>query len=301
MAEGDSTDNKSGAIQRTGEEMLWSSVAAMVAYGITKDPVAAAAVGAGVRGIGARVSELLQERRERKLDVWFKTILQDETRPPEAIAEEIRENLRNPQTADVVARSIRAALETPDEAVVPALARLAKEYIGGSLPIDDFFRGASRMLAECDAEGLADLVTALTESAVIADNIHRITISVPWDDPVYHRIESNAPPAIFDEPPPPSPAPEVPPAVDDEAPRSRSLSSRRARGRITRVQSSHPAPARHVSLPHHRLARVVQRLTTLGLGGRMHLTGSDGVVLTTEVALHLIRVLGATVPEKKDT
>jgi hypothetical protein len=64
---------------------------------------------------------------------------------------------QEPVAGKVIAASVRTLLEGLDDALVPALAALAAEYLRERKPADDFFRAVARTLADLDKVGLTDL------------------------------------------------------------------------------------------------------------------------------------------------
>jgi hypothetical protein len=77
----------------------------------------------------------------------------------------LRERVRgeDPVAGKVIAASVRTLLEGMDDALVPALAALAAEYLREGKPADDFFRAVARTAADLDRVGLVDLTTVLAQ------------------------------------------------------------------------------------------------------------------------------------------
>ena len=151
-----------------GKGALASVSAALAAY-VTSNSFVAAGVSGAVVALGEVMADRYQGQRREHATTWWETVLHDDTRTPDGVADEVRARLEDPKVADAVLRSLRSALDARDGAAVVPLARLAKEYVGGSRPVDAFFRGTVRMFAESDAadvEGLREVVRAADELAV---------------------------------------------------------------------------------------------------------------------------------------
>ncbi len=78
--------------------------------------------------------------------------------------EVVKEIDENPAARDVILKAVRQ-LQDVDDVAVPALGRLADEYLKNKKPADSFFRGASRLLTELDSTEFASLQTLLTALA----------------------------------------------------------------------------------------------------------------------------------------
>jgi hypothetical protein len=91
-----------------------------------------------------RVEQLLEE-------AYF------ENAPDETVAVVLATFLEDPRAQAVLIESIRAALESLSEAVLPALAVLMREYQRTGKEPDAYFRGVCRVLQELTADEYADL------------------------------------------------------------------------------------------------------------------------------------------------
>jgi hypothetical protein len=70
----------------------------------------------------------------------------------EEIAAEVRQKFENdPGARKVILNHMRALMDDPDEAVIPALGTLGQMYVRQSRPIDAFFRGMTRLLLDLSA------------------------------------------------------------------------------------------------------------------------------------------------------
>lgn len=148
------------ALEVSRKAALGMAAAALTAY-VLGNAIAGAGVGAAVITLGEKIAAWERERRQRAIETWWRALLDDETRSPESVAEMVTQKMNDPRVADEVMRSIRAAVDATDPAVIPALARLEKRRVMGSQAPGPFFRGMARMLCDIDETELGVLRTIL--------------------------------------------------------------------------------------------------------------------------------------------
>jgi hypothetical protein len=166
------TTKPPSTIERAGEATAKALVpgAIATAVGATSQPSTALVAGA----VGFLLTEMLgfvRERNERRATSWYDGF---RARFPEMSAEEVehqlRENVGKAEVKSAIVDTLRRALDTVDDDVVPLLGRLCADYseLPNGRKRDAFFFGMARILAEAtleDVVGLARLARLASEMA----------------------------------------------------------------------------------------------------------------------------------------
>ena len=93
-------------------------------------------------------------------------------------AQRATEAIKTPEGIDVLSAIFRSLLEAPDDAALPVLAALAREYIAGGRKPDRFLRGVARMVCDCEPTELVALMVTFEEAAKIAKDQHQVLLSI---------------------------------------------------------------------------------------------------------------------------
>lgn len=188
------------------------------------------------------------------------------------------ERLESPDADDVVMESIRSLLNAIDDAVVPMLAALSKEYIDQGRSADRFLRGASKMFADCEKDDLDALRRVFKEVDDLAMEDDKRVELIPRP---FSSIEGFAVPAAYDMD-----------ELDDRRDHADSIDAI-----FLRV----PAPATAPVPPTRDISptrmteplRVIHLLVNNGLARVVSLWGTDGASMVMGDARRLARALAA--------
>jgi hypothetical protein len=166
--EGVGTDLVAGA---TGATVGLATLTLLTpAVGVEPAAVAAGAMSGATSHLTKRVlsfvADAWNKRTGRKTQKLIESVAKIQSKSADDVAEELIPIIDDDSASEPVWRTVRAAIETPDDAAITPLATLLNMYRGQNPPktVDVFFRGMTRMLSECDAEGLADLRAAVAAS-----------------------------------------------------------------------------------------------------------------------------------------
>ena len=100
---------------------------------------------------------------------WWEAVIEATPGRPEEAVGKIREKLTGTPGRKVVLASIKGLMDSPDDAVIPALGKLAADYIHQDRSPDGFFRSCARMLVELTAPEYADARAVLTATDTTLD------------------------------------------------------------------------------------------------------------------------------------
>ena len=178
-------DEKRGRLEEvadaTAEAATAGGLAAGGALAVGASPGAAATMGALamlptiVGKLSAAVTRWRLDRHER----WLTAVItgDGDDLAAERLGRTLEEQADEPWVKRVVIESIRRVDESLDDAIIPSLGRLAREYLNEHLPPDGFFRGLSRMLSDLSGEefrALQSLIRDIAQTPVPFDIVQVI-------------------------------------------------------------------------------------------------------------------------------
>jgi hypothetical protein len=135
-----------------------------IAAGAATGGPAGAIVAAG-QEVATALWDAFKGRGQRRTAIWFATIVeQSDAMSTEEITKLINERAADPALQGVVLDHVRHLLDAVDDCVVPALGTLAAQYLCKGRPVDDYFRGLSRVLCDLsfrEFRGLQSLANGL--------------------------------------------------------------------------------------------------------------------------------------------
>lgn len=124
--------------------------------------VALAAGGTAGNALLAYATTRLAERRERRWGRWIEAYIRADPSVDEAEVEaHLHAKGDDPLVQEVVLEGVRAIDEALVDIVVPALARLTRQYVTTGRQADGFFRGVRRTLTDLTSEEYAALLGLL--------------------------------------------------------------------------------------------------------------------------------------------
>lgn len=134
-----------------------TSASAAIAVAVaTGDPVAAGIAAVGVGGWTAlsKIASAFDRKREKRKAAWLLALADGDT---DATAiYRLEEHADEDWAQSAVYESLRSVLDALDDAVIPALGLLCREYLLERKKADRFCRGFCRLLAELSMEEFAD-------------------------------------------------------------------------------------------------------------------------------------------------
>lgn len=145
-----------------------AAATAGIALGGAVGAVVGAFLGSVAPDAVTKLLALLRAREERVARAYLNNLLNDDSDSSEGARERAEKLASSEAGARVIADHMRKLASVVDEAILPALAALGREYTTASKPIDRFFRSATSLLTALSAdEALA--VRAIFEAGT-ADN-----------------------------------------------------------------------------------------------------------------------------------
>lgn len=109
----------------------------------------------------------LEKRRKDRLAHWFWQVCTHPcwNAPPEIVQEEIRKALdddANEDRRELIWSTAKELVDCVSDAALPAIASIAAERLQRALPIDHFYRGAVRLLADLSSQEVVHMRELLT-------------------------------------------------------------------------------------------------------------------------------------------
>lgn len=123
-------------------------------------------------------SSLAKEWQAGRQRAWFEGWLRDDTSTVEQARDEFVRQLETPGVRDAIFDHLRRIEEAIDEAALPLLGALAREYARANRRPDAFFRNATRFLAELDAPMIADASKLIEATLAAAGAAPRVLLRV---------------------------------------------------------------------------------------------------------------------------
>jgi hypothetical protein len=155
--------------------------------------IAWAAGGAAGGGIAGMALNWLATRRRRRWERWIDGYV---NAAPPIDLDEVEAHLHakgdDPVVQEVVLEGVRAIDEALADVVVPALARLTRQYVADGRSADGFFRGVRRTLSDLTNEEFAALVSLLRRVATldIASSAQEVELHyVPTENPHGYQLD----------------------------------------------------------------------------------------------------------------
>jgi hypothetical protein len=281
--EGVGTDLVAGA---TGATVGLATLTLLTpAVGVEPAAVAAGAMSGATSHLTKRVlsfvADAWNKRTGRKTQKLIESVAKIQSKSADDVAEELIPIIDDDSASEPVWRTVRAAIETPDDAAITPLATLLNMYRGQNPPktVDVFFRGMTRMLSECDAEGLADLRAAVAASRLDSGEFPPRTI-VTAD-----RERLGGPLTVA--------------SGEKKVGKDIAVGSVRAdRLRTARLELGTTGEGKRPveGLTYGRAVLVVQRLGAVGIGTPRTETGVESVSVPNAIMERLATILGAETP-----
>ncbi len=134
---------------------------------------AAVAIAAGALGTMLDdVAAWMRDRRKRKFKVWLESIVAAGGAGPGIDAERFRARLDEDVAAgETFLQAARRLEDFVHDEAIPFLGALTAEYLRDNRKPDAYFRGASRMLADCDPQDIEDIRIVLRAAQALGVNV----------------------------------------------------------------------------------------------------------------------------------
>jgi hypothetical protein len=144
--------------------------ATALATGLSPVVPAAIGAGAGVAGSIARfIMSSLERKRERRWISWIGAYVNATPNvDADLVVAQLHAKGGDPLVQEIVIEGARAVDEALSDVVVPALARLTREYVSEEKRGDGFFRGTRRLLSDLGDDEF-DALRGLLRAVVAAD------------------------------------------------------------------------------------------------------------------------------------
>jgi hypothetical protein len=205
----------------------------------------------------------------------------------EAVRAVINDETSNPAFVAVVLESVRSVENIVDPAVLPAIGIITRDYLKPLRKPDTFSRALSQVLINCDAEGLTDLRDVVETSRNKAGGFHArtfVTVHAPRSMKQDTRVgvRHREPATIV--------------VTDGTSPQTnpiRFAAKQAGVGDNFGHEDATGTDERRIdAIPYNRAMRVVQRLSTIGIGMPRPENGSESVAVLADEMGRLASVLG---------
>jgi hypothetical protein len=189
-------DERKEKITRLGDaaSAAVTAGAAALATGSTPEAAAIQAAAAAAAPLFGKLASRILQWRDTRRQKWLRSVLHSErTDDVASMSEFLDQNAEEEWVKHVVLESVRRVDEATDDAVIPALGRLARQYLDGKQAPDSFFRGLSRVLSDLGEDEFAALQALI--SFALQSSVERPLTFIVFDQDRVTLIRKRNPPA----------------------------------------------------------------------------------------------------------